>query len=91
MQIPPPVPRPPMPDQMRQAAVKLETAFIAEMLRSVGFGSHTHGLTAASGGDEFSTFLIAAQAERLAAAGGIGLAESLFNAMTRQSGGQDAQ
>lgn len=91
MQIPPSLPRPVPPDPMRQAAIKLETAFIAEMLRSVGFGSTAHGTAGAGGGDQFATFMIAAQAERLAAAGGIGLAESLFNAMTRQRGGPDAQ
>lgn len=89
MHIPPLSHRLPAADPMRQAAVKLETAFIAEMLRTVGFGMANHAASAGAGGDAFSSFLIAAQAEHIAERGGIGLAESLFRAMT--AGGDDAR
>lgn len=77
----------PPPDRLQMAARKLETAFIAEMLRSSGFGKQPDPMGGGGGQDHFTSFLIDAQAERIAAAGGIGLAESLFRAM---AGGRDA-
>ena len=76
----------PQTARLQMAARKLETAFIAEMLRSSGFGKQPDP-SGGGGQDHFTSFLIDAQAERIAAAGGIGLAESLFRAM---AGGKDA-
>lgn len=74
---PAPVPQ----DPLRKAAVQLEATFIAEMLKSAGLGESRESFGGGSGEDQFSTFLIRAQAEQMAQAGGLGLAESLYNSL----------
>ena len=77
----------PIPDHMqsdvklRNAAQKLEATFLAEMLKSAGLGATRSTFGGGSGEDQFSSFLREAQAKEMAAAGGIGLAEALFEAM----------
>lgn len=66
---------------MKEAATQLEATFLAEMLKSAGLGSQSGSFGGGIGEEQFSSFLLQAQAEELARAGGIGLAESLFNAM----------
>ena len=56
---------------LKEAANKMEAAFLAEMLKNTGVGQD----------DQFGTFMQQAQAEKMVAAGGIGLAESLFAAL----------
>ena len=69
-------------DAMRDAAIKLEASFLTEMLKSAGLGKSREGLGGGGSGEEqFSSFLIRAQAEQITEAGGIGLAESLYNAL----------
>lgn len=69
-------------DPLREAAVKLEASFLSEMLKSAGLGKSREGLGSGGAGEEqFSSFLVQAQAEQIAKAGGIGLAESLYNAL----------
>ena len=63
------------------AAKKLETAFLAEMLKSAGLGKARTAFGGGTGEDQFSSFLVDAQAEQMVEAGGIGLAENLFNIM----------
>ncbi|MDA9207954.1 rod-binding protein [Octadecabacter sp.] len=62
-------------------AKNLEAAFLAEMLKSVGFGDTPESFGGGAGEDQFGSFLREEQAKRMADAGGIGLAESLFEAM----------
>jgi len=66
---------------LRQAATDLEAAFLTEMLKSAGFGKARDSFGGGSGEDQFNTLLIRAQAEQMARAGGIGLAESLYRAL----------
>ena len=73
---------------LRDAAQKLEATFLAEMLKSAGFGQTRDSFGGGAGEDQFSSFLVQAQAEEMVAAGGIGLAESLFQALRER---QDAQ
>lgn len=69
-------------DAMRDAAFKLEASFLTEMLKSAGLGKSREGLGGGGAGeDQFSSFLVRAQAEQITEAGGIGLAESLYNAL----------
>jgi len=85
--LPPPRPMPVLPDyvrtdaQLRDAAVQLEATFLAEMLRSAGFGETSGGFGGGIGEEQFTSFLLEAHAEAMAEAGGIGLAESLFEAL----------
>lgn len=66
---------------LRVAADKLEATFLAEMLKSAGLGETRSTFGGGAGEDQFSSFLVQAQAEEMVAAGGIGLAEALFEAL----------
>jgi len=74
-------PAPPRETALRAAAEKLEAAFLAEMLKSAGLGKTPEGFGGGAGEDQFASFLRQAQAEEIARAGGIGLAEALFRSM----------
>ncbi len=67
--------------KMRDAANKLEATFLSEMLKAAGFDKYAQGFGSGIGQDQFVSFLRDAQAEHMVEGGGIGLAESLFNAM----------
>ncbi|WP_278922122.1 MULTISPECIES: rod-binding protein [Pseudophaeobacter] len=74
--------RPSQEDAIRDAAKKLEASFLTEMLKSAGLGKSREGLGGGGAGeDQFSSFLVRAQAEQITESGGIGLAESLYHAM----------
>ncbi|CUH86628.1 flagellar rod assembly protein/muramidase FlgJ [Phaeobacter sp. CECT 5382] len=69
-------------DPLRDAAKQLEASFLTEMLKSAGLGKSREGLGGGGAGEEqFSSFLIRAQAEEMTEAGGIGLAESIYQAL----------
>lgn len=67
--------------RLREAANQLEATFLSEMLKSAGFGAPRDDFGGGVGEDQFSSFLRDAQAKEMVAAGGIGLAEALFEAM----------
>ena len=67
--------------QLRQAASDLEASFLAVMLKSAGLGQSRELFGGGAGEDQFSSFLRQAQAEQIVEAGGIGLAERLFEAL----------
>lgn len=77
---PPPDPTAPL----YRAAVTLEASFLTEMLRSAGLGESRGGFGGGIGESQFASMLAREHAEALAAAGGIGLAESIFNALARR-------
>lgn len=66
---------------LRDAAQKLEATFLAEMLKSAGLGAPRDEFGGGHGEDQFASFLREAQAKEMVNAGGIGLAEALFEAM----------
>ena len=66
---------------LRTAARKLEATFLAEMLKSAGFGESRGSFGGGDGEDQFSSFLVQAQADEMVAAGGIGVAEALYEAL----------
>lgn len=68
-------------DPLREAAIKLEASFLSEMLKSAGLGEARSGFGGGAGEEQFSSFLVQAQAEQMARSGGIGLAESLYHAL----------
>lgn len=74
-----------MPDQrearLMQAARDLEASFLAEMLKSAGLGKTRGLLGGGAGEDQFSSLLVREQARSMVEAGGIGLAQSLFEAL----------
>lgn len=69
-------------------AKALEAAFLSEMLGYAGFGAARESFGGGIGEEQFGSFLRQEQANALEARGGIGLAESLFRAMSE---GQNAE
>ena len=70
---------------LRKAAVALEANFIAEMLKAAGLGKTSESFGGGIGEDQFASFLIREQAQAMAERGGIGLAETIFNALKEKS------
>lgn len=70
---------------LRQAAQDLEASFLAEMLKAAGMGKTRDSFGGGAGEDQFSSFLVQAQAEEMVKSGGIGLAESLFEALKERA------
>lgn len=68
-------------DPLRQAATELESAFLTEMLKSAGFAKTRNHMGGGAGEDQFGSLLVRAHADHIARNGGIGLAESLYQAL----------
>ena len=64
-----------------QAAQKLEATFLAEMLKATRTQDPEADFTGGAGEDQFQSFLLQAQADKMVGAGGIGLAENLFKSL----------
>ena len=77
-------PKPPDEDRLRAVAQKLEASFLSEMLKAAGFGKPPETFGGGTGEEQFSSFLRDEQARMFAQKGGIGLAESIFKALSRQ-------
>ena len=71
--------------QIRSAAEKLEVGFLTEMLRAAGAGTSRGSFGGGAGEEQFASFLLEAQATEMVQAGGIGLAQSLYEAMAAQT------
>lgn len=67
--------------KMMEAAKKLEATFLAEMLKAAGFGAPRASFGGGIGEEQFGSFLREEQARAMVDAGGIGMAEALFEAM----------
>ncbi|MEP5731435.1 MAG: rod-binding protein [Sulfitobacter sp.] len=82
-------PQPPPPQdrdrQLRDAAEKLEAAFLAEMLKSAGLGKTSEEFGGGAGEDQFSSLLVEQHALAMVRAGGIGLSESIFDALKERN------
>ena len=72
---------------LRDVAQSLEASFLAEMLKHAGFGQARTEFGGGAGEDEFASLLRQEHAQALAARGGIGLAENLFEALLARQGG----
>ena len=81
-------PRPGSDDAaLRQAAEAFETAFLSEMLKSAGLGKTPDGFGGGQGEDQFASFLRDEQAKQMVKAGGIGLSQSIFEALKERANG----
>jgi len=91
----PPI-NPPL-NTLREKAAELETAFLAEMLGFAGLGSARESFGGGIGEEQFSSFMRHEQAQGMVKAGGIGLTEVLFRAMSANdsainfAGGKDGK
>ncbi len=73
--------------KLMDAAKELEATFLAEMLKSAGLGKTPELLGGGAGEEQFSSFMRLEQARGMVNAGGIGLAQSLFEAMKERADG----
>ncbi len=69
---------------LRKTAEKLEASFLAEMLKSAGFGASRQEFGGGAGEDQFTSFLVQEHAMAMVRAGGIGLSETIYNALKEQ-------
>lgn len=79
---------PPKSDQdarLHVAAVKMEAAFLAEMLKHSGFGAAQEAFGGGVGEEQFGSFLREAQAQHLAERGGVGLAQHIFQTLKERA------
>ncbi len=70
---------------LMEAAQKLEAGFLAEMLQAAGLGQTSESFGGGAGEEQFSSFLVQEQAMQIVKNGGIGLAQSLFDALKEQT------
>ncbi len=82
---PSPVAPPDRDRQLRESTVALEATFLAEMLKASGLGKARGPFGGGAGEEQFASFLVRQQAEQIARAGGIGLAETLFTALMEKT------
>ena len=76
---------PPQDAVLRKAAGELEATFLSEMLKAAGLGKTRAAFGGGAGEDQFASFLRQAQAGEMVKAGGIGLAESLYQALKEKA------
>ena len=72
---------------LHKKAEALEVAFLSEMLAYTGIDDQTEGFNGGTGEDQFGSFMREEQAKLMVRHGGIGLAESLFHALSRADNG----
>jgi Rod binding domain-containing protein len=68
-------------EKLKELATDLEASFLAEMLKSAGFGKVSEDYGGGIGEEQFSSFAIENHARKLAESGGIGLAEHIFKSL----------
>jgi len=87
--IPPIQPGQPPTTRLRASAEALETAFLAEMLKTAGVFRPSEAMGGGAGEEQFTSFLADTQARAMVARGGLGLADSIEQALIRRmDGGQ---
>jgi flagellar protein FlgJ len=81
---PPQVDDLPQNKALREAAEQLEASFLAEMLKAAGLGTAPDSFGGGAGEDQFASFLVQEHAKAMVQAGGIGLSESIYEALKEQ-------
>ncbi len=81
----PPRNLPPGDQPLRDAAQRLEATFLAEMLKAAGLGETRGSFSGGAGEDQFASFLVQEHAMALVKAGGIGLSESIYEALKERN------
>lgn len=66
---------------LRRVAEELEATFLSEMLKSAGLGETRTAFGGGAGEDQFASLMRDEQARQMVKAGGIGLAETLFQSL----------
>ena len=70
---------------LRDAARAMEAQFLSVMLQAAGLGAARESFGGGVGEGQIASFLADAQARAMVDRGGIGLAETLFNALKERS------
>lgn len=78
---------PPENDRLYRSAQQLEAGFLAEFLKSAGFGKTSESFGGGIGEDQFASFLVQAQADIMVKSGGIGLAEAIYHSLKERQDG----
>ena len=73
--------------RLMRAARGFESVFVAEMLRSAGFGQARQAFGGGAGEEGFASFLLRAQADLIVQSGGFGLAERIYADLKRRGAG----
>jgi len=73
--------------KLMQAARELEANFLSEMLKAAGLGEMPETFGGGAGEAQFASLLRLEQAREMVDAGGIGLAQSLFEALKEHADG----
>jgi flagellar protein FlgJ len=73
--------------ELMAKAEELEATFLSEMLAHSGLGEMQGAFGGGQGEAQFTSFLRQEQARLMVQSGGLGLAELIFNAMTRAEDG----
>lgn len=73
-------------EALREVAIDFEAVFLAQMLDHAGLGRTPEAFGGGVGEEAFRGHLIAEKAKGMAQRGGIGIAESIFEALARSSG-----
>ena len=68
---------------LRIAARQLEASFLAEMLKQAGVGRPLSAFGGGAGEEAFASFVVQSYAERMVEAGGIGLSQHIYEALTK--------
>lgn len=68
-------------DRLKQLATAFEAAILTELLQAAGADQTASTFGGGVGEEQFASFLLRAQAERIAGHGGIGLAELALRSM----------
>ena len=74
------------PDPLREAAEAFEAVFLAEMLAHAGMGEMKGEFCGGVGEAAFSSLLPREWADRMAASGGIGLADRIYQDLATRAG-----
>lgn len=77
---------PTSPSPARAAAAQMETQFLSQMLKLAGVGRPPEDYGGGEGEAQFQSLLCDEQAKAMVAAGGIGLAEVIFQSLAAHDG-----
>ncbi|WP_338325466.1 rod-binding protein [Paenirhodobacter populi] len=70
-------------EELKEKAVQLEANFLSEMLGYAGFSALQGEFGGGIGEEQFTSFLRDSYAQTMAETGGIGLAETIYHALTK--------
>ena len=76
---------------LRAKAMELEAAFLAEMLSYTGLGEGESSFGGGVGEEQYASFLRGEQAKLMVKKGGIGLAETIFDALVKAEESKNAK